>query len=270
MIYIHLKYHTSQQSRRMFKFKHQRLLRNEACNNEKWSVHQKCISFIAMCEPGNVHEYPSVSLNKQLHCLYHLMMTLAIYWQLQLNWNIEHKVILVEVIWLSQPGWFQKLQNITEGYAYAPRPFTVNMLCMLRVLHIPVCNAYIARYIAKCQRSMHINIIAMYPLQLLHIAGPVIFILSAADQASSNIFLQFLTDGKPFIKTLDMLLYYAMLCGIMPNIMLKNKDCACMKIFGCNNLVSYKVATRLKIPYICNIFYLVATLLNGCKQIVAR
>ena len=41
-----------------------------------------------------------------------------------------------------------------------------------------------------------------------------------------------------------------------------------MEIFGCNNLVSYKVATRLKIPWICNIFYLVATLLNGCKDLV--
>ena len=40
------------------------------------------------------------------------------------------------------------------------------------------------------------------------------------------------------------------------------------EIFGCNNLVSYKVATRLKIPWICNVFYLVATLLNGCKDLV--
>ena len=41
-----------------------------------------------------------------------------------------------------------------------------------------------------------------------------------------------------------------------------------MEIFGCNNLVSYKVATRLKIPWICNIFYLIATLLTGCKHLV--
>ena len=41
-----------------------------------------------------------------------------------------------------------------------------------------------------------------------------------------------------------------------------------MEIFGCNNLVSYKVAIRLKIPWICNVFYLVATLLNGCKHLV--
>ena len=31
-------------------------------------------------------------------------------------------------------------------------------------------------------------------------------------------------------------------------------------VFGCNNLVSYKVATRLKIPWICNTFHIVATL----------
>ena len=44
-----------------------------------------------------------------------------------------------------------------------------------------------------------------------------------------------------------------------------------MEIFGCNNLVSYncKAATRLKIPWICKVFYLVATLLNGCKRLVA-
>ena len=41
-----------------------------------------------------------------------------------------------------------------------------------------------------------------------------------------------------------------------------------MEIFGCNNLVSYKAATRLKIPWICKVFYLVATLLNGCKHFV--
>ena len=41
-----------------------------------------------------------------------------------------------------------------------------------------------------------------------------------------------------------------------------------MEIFGCNNLVLYKVATRLKIPWICNVFYLVATLLTGCKHLV--
>ena len=35
-----------------------------------------------------------------------------------------------------------------------------------------------------------------------------------------------------------------------------------------NNLVLYKVATRLKIPWICNLFYLVATFLNGCKHLV--
>ena len=29
------------------------------------------------------------------------------------------------------------------------------------------------------------------------------------------------------------------------------------KNFGCNNLVLYKVATRLKIPWICKVFYLV-------------
>ena len=40
------------------------------------------------------------------------------------------------------------------------------------------------------------------------------------------------------------------------------------EIFGNNNLVSYKVATRLKIPWISNVFYLVATLLNGCKHLV--
>ena len=35
-----------------------------------------------------------------------------------------------------------------------------------------------------------------------------------------------------------------------------------MEIFGCNNLISYKakVATRLKISQICNLFHLVATL----------
>ena len=41
-----------------------------------------------------------------------------------------------------------------------------------------------------------------------------------------------------------------------------------MEIFDCNNLLSYKVATRLKIPWICKVFYLVATLLNGCKHLV--
>ena len=41
-----------------------------------------------------------------------------------------------------------------------------------------------------------------------------------------------------------------------------------MEIIGCNNLVSYKVATRLKISWISNVFYLVATLLNGCKHLV--
>ena len=41
-----------------------------------------------------------------------------------------------------------------------------------------------------------------------------------------------------------------------------------MEIFGCNNFVSYKAATRLKVKWICNIFYLVATLLNGCKHLV--
>ena len=32
------------------------------------------------------------------------------------------------------------------------------------------------------------------------------------------------------------------------------------EIFGCNNLVSYKAATRLKISWICKVFYLVAGL----------
>ena len=41
-----------------------------------------------------------------------------------------------------------------------------------------------------------------------------------------------------------------------------------MEIFGCNNVVSHKAATRLKMPWICNVFYLVATLLNGCKHFV--
>ena len=42
--------------------------------------------------------------------------------------------------------------------------------------------------------------------------------------------------------------------------------CTHMEISGCNNLVSYKVATRLKMLWICNIFYLVVTLINGCIQ----
>ena len=33
-----------------------------------------------------------------------------------------------------------------------------------------------------------------------------------------------------------------------------------MEMFGCNNLISHKVAARLKTPWICNVFYLVATL----------
>ena len=42
--------------------------------------------------------------------------------------------------------------------------------------------------------------------------------------------------------------------------------CTRMEISGYNNLVSYKVATRLKILWICNIFYLVVTLINGGIQ----
>ena len=33
-------------------------------------------------------------------------------------------------------------------------------------------------------------------------------------------------------------------------------------------VATYKVATRLKIPWIYNVFYLVATLLNGCEHLV--
>ena len=40
-----------------------------------------------------------------------------------------------------------------------------------------------------------------------------------------------------------------------------------MEIFGYNNLVSYKAATRLNIPWICNVFYCIATLLNGCNLV---
>ena len=39
----------------------------------------------------------------------------------------------------------------------------------------------IARYIAKCQQLVHINIAAMYSLRLLNIS--VTFIVSAADQS---------------------------------------------------------------------------------------
>ena len=36
-----------------------------------------------------------------------------------------------------------------------------------------------------------------------------------------------------------------------------------------NNLVCYKFVTRLKTPWICTIFYIVSTLLHGCKLLVA-
>ena len=51
-----------------------------------------------------------------------------------------------------------------------------------------------------------------------------------------------------------------------------------MEIFGCNNLVSYKVENTIDlqrflpcynlVPWICNVFYLVTTLFIGSKHLI--